>query len=198
LRCEWQDFPFSLGGEVDKGGHPHFKNGPYAKAKPDFLVHVPGTMEANLACIEVKPFGRPVGTTPLTPVVAIKYKVGAETDPREWGGGGEDEFVSRVSVFDTHCAAVYLTEKTDVAFRPFGLDLFDKLVKACKAIRARLESEQRALGANAIATLQAAIPEGTAVASFLASVRSLTKLEAVETLARLSAEEEARLDGLPV
>lgn len=26
-----------------------------------------------------------------------------------------------------------LTEKTDLAFRPFGLDLFDKLVKACKA-----------------------------------------------------------------
>ena len=90
------------------------------------------------------------GTTPLTPVVAIKYKVGAETDPREWGGSGEDEFVSRVSVFDTHCAAVYLTEKTDVAFRPFGLDLFDKLVKACKAVRARLESEQRALVANAL------------------------------------------------
>lgn len=136
------------------------------------------------------------GTTPLTPVVAIKYKVGAETDPREWGGSGEDEFVSRVSVFDTHCAAVYLTEKTDVAFRPFGLDLFDKLVKACKAIRARLESEQRALGANALATVQAAIPEGTAVASFLASVSSLTKPEAVEALARLSAEEEARLDLL--
>ena len=48
---------------------------------------------------------------------------------------------------DAHCAAVYLTEKTDVAFRPFGLDLFDKLVKACKAVRGRLESEQRALGA---------------------------------------------------
>lgn len=136
------------------------------------------------------------GTTPLTPVVAIKYMVGAETDPREWGGGGEDEFVSRVSVFDTHCAAVYLTEKTDVAFRPFGLDLFDKLAKACKAIRARLESEQRALGANALATLQAAIPEGTAVTSFLASVSSLTEPEALEALARLSAEEEARLELL--
>ena len=136
------------------------------------------------------------GTTPLTPVVAIKYKVGAETDPREWGGSGDDEFVSRVSVFDTHCAAVYLTEKTDVAFRPFGLDLFDKLVKSCKAIRARLESEQRALGASDLGAVQAVIPEGTAVASFLANVSSLTKPEAVEALARLSAEEEARLDLL--
>jgi transposase InsO family protein len=105
----------------------------------------------------------------------------------------QDEFVSRVSVFDTQCAAVYLTEKTDVAFRPFGLDLFDKLVKACKTVRAKLESEQRALGTNALTVVQATIPEGTAVAKFLANVSSLTKQEAVEALARLSPEEEARL-----
>jgi energy-coupling factor transporter ATP-binding protein EcfA2 len=133
------------------------------------------------------------GTTPLTPVVAIKYKVGAETDPREWAGASGDKFVSRVSVFDTHCAAVYLTEKTDVAFRPFGLDLFDKLVKACKAVRAKLESEQRGLGTNTLTSVQATIPEGTAVAKFLANVSSLTKPEAVQALARLSVDEEARL-----
>lgn len=133
------------------------------------------------------------GATPLAPVIAIRYKVGAEPDPREWAGGNEDEFISRVSVFDTQCAAVYLTEKTDVAFRPFGLDLFDKLVKACKAVRTKLESEQRVLGANELTTVQAAIPEGTAVARFLANVSSLTKPEAVKALALLSPEEEARL-----
>lgn len=133
------------------------------------------------------------GTTPLAPVVAIKYKVGAEPDPREWTGGNEDEFVSRVSVFDTQCAAVYLTEKTDVAFRPFGLDLFDKLVKACKAVRAKLEFEQRALGTNALTAVQATIPEGTAAAKFLANVSSLTKPEALQELIQLSLEEEARL-----
>ncbi|MBI3807902.1 MAG: methionyl-tRNA formyltransferase-like protein [Nitrospirae bacterium] len=60
LRCLWKSFPFSLGGEIDKAGHPHFKDGPYAQAKPDLLVHVPRDMTRNLACIEVKPFGRPV------------------------------------------------------------------------------------------------------------------------------------------
>jgi energy-coupling factor transporter ATP-binding protein EcfA2 len=133
------------------------------------------------------------GTTPLAPVVAIKYKVGGEADPREWAGGSEDQFVSRVSIFDTQCAAVYLTEKTDVAFRPFGLDLFDKLVKVCKAVRAKLESEQQALGTNALTAVQTAIPDGTAVAKFLANVSSLTKPEAVKALAELSPEEEARL-----
>lgn len=119
------------------------------------------------------------GTTPLVPVVAIKYKVGAEPNSREWTGSGEDEFVSRVSVFDTQCAAVYLTEKTDVAFRPFGLDLFDKLVKVCKVIRAKLESEQRALSVSALGAVQATIPEGTAVAKLLTNVSSLTKPEMV-------------------
>jgi hypothetical protein len=36
-------------------GHRHFRGGPYAKAKPDFLVHVPGAMDHNLAAVEVTP-----------------------------------------------------------------------------------------------------------------------------------------------
>jgi hypothetical protein len=60
LRRLWGNFPFSLGGEVDKEGHPHFENGPYAGAKPDFLVHWPGNMDGNLACVEVKPGTRSV------------------------------------------------------------------------------------------------------------------------------------------
>ena len=133
------------------------------------------------------------GTTPFTPVVAIKYKVGEEEDPREWSGRGEDQFISRVSIFDSHCAAVYLTEKTDVAFRPFGLDLFDKLVQACKAVRMQLEKEQRALEANPLGSLQMQVPVGTAVSKLLANITSLTKPERVLELSRLSAEEEARL-----
>ena len=133
------------------------------------------------------------GTAPLSPVVSIKYKVGTEHEPREWDGNGDDEFISRVSVFDTQCAAVYLTEKTDVAFRPFGLDLFDKLVRACKAVRGNLESEQRALASNALASVQTAMPEGTAVAKLLATISSLTKPESIQTLARLFPEEEDRL-----
>jgi energy-coupling factor transporter ATP-binding protein EcfA2 len=133
------------------------------------------------------------GTSPLAPVVAIKYKVGTEPEPREWVGTGGDEFVSRVSVFDTQCAAVYLTEKTDVAFRPFGLDLFDKLVKACKAVRVKLEGEQRALASSALTVIQAQIPQGTAVAKFLANISSLTKSDTVHALACLSAEEDAQL-----
>lgn len=104
-----------------------------------------------------------------------------------------DEFVSRVSVFDAQSAAVYLTEKTDVAFRPFGLDLFDRLVRACKAIRVQLEREQQSLASSALATVRSQMPEGTVVARLLANITSLTKPETVKGLAHLSVEEESRL-----
>lgn len=133
------------------------------------------------------------GQTPLTPSVEIKYKVGDDSDVREWNGQGEDDFISRVSVFDTQCSAVYLTEKTDVAYYPLGLDLFDKIVKSCKDIRSNLESEQRALGTGDLSALKMQVPEGTAVARLLENITSLTRPETVSELVRLSQEEQARL-----
>ncbi len=132
------------------------------------------------------------GSTPYTPSVSIKYKIGDETKLHEWAGEEEDS-ISHVNVFDARAAAVYLTEKTDIAFRPFGLDLFNKLVKACRVVRSLLENEKLALSTSDLYTLQNQVPEGTAVAQLLAGITSLTKPESVLSLSRLSPEEESRL-----
>lgn len=56
LRSLWQnDYPFSLGGEVDKSGHPLYGETPVAHLKPDLLVHTPGDPNGNLIVLEVKP-----------------------------------------------------------------------------------------------------------------------------------------------
>jgi len=136
------------------------------------------------------------GATPLSPVVAIKYRVGNEEHAREWAGEEQDDYISRVSVFDSQSAAVYLTERTDVAFRPFGLDLFDKLVQACKAIRVRLEKEQRSLKPKGISGLQVRVREETAVGKLLTNITSLTDPEAVRSLGDLSDDEKTRLLSL--
>ncbi|HGE2318757.1 TPA: AAA family ATPase [Pseudomonas aeruginosa] len=133
------------------------------------------------------------GAAPPRQVVAIKYRVQGEPEAREWAGQADDNFIARVSVFDTQSASVYLKEKTDVAFRPFGLDLFDKLVQAAKAVRTRLEAEQRALGASAISGLLPLVPEGTAVAKLLNGLSVLTRTEHVKTLATLTDDEAAKL-----
>lgn len=44
-------FPYSIGGELDKGGHPIIRG----DLIPDFVVHQPGDMSRNLCVIEVKP-----------------------------------------------------------------------------------------------------------------------------------------------
>lgn len=136
------------------------------------------------------------GAAPPKLAVNIKYKVGEEPNAREWVGGDADAFISRVSIFDTKCAAVYLNESTDVAFLPFGLDLFDKLVRACKAVRARLETEQRSLNTNALTPIVPLLPQGTAASKLAGNITSLTKPEAVTAVTRLSLEDTARLSFL--
>lgn len=47
------NYLYKLDGEIDKAGNPYIENiiGPI---KPDFVLHVPGSMDMNLAVIEVK------------------------------------------------------------------------------------------------------------------------------------------------
>lgn len=56
LRSHWSLADhYKLAGEVDKSGHPLFRREDIFRKKPDFIVHQPGTMERNLAVVEVKP-----------------------------------------------------------------------------------------------------------------------------------------------
>ncbi len=102
--------------------------------------------------------------------------------------------LATVSVFDSGCAPVYLRDKTDVAFRPFGLDIFDKLAALCGEIRTRIESEKTRL--NALAPSLPTIPEGTKARSAIDHLTSLTNPDVVRALATLSAEEQARMEAL--
>lgn len=54
LRCVWPDWPYSLGGEVDKRRHPVVRGAGLDNVKPDLLVHVPGAMDQNLVVVEIK------------------------------------------------------------------------------------------------------------------------------------------------
>lgn len=56
LRCRWTDplVGYTLGGEVDKRGHPLIRGNVLDNIKPDLIVHVPGDMSRNLAVVEIK------------------------------------------------------------------------------------------------------------------------------------------------
>ena len=99
-----------------------------------------------------------------------------------------------MSVFDAHSAPVYLRDKTDVAFRPYGLDIFDKLSVICGEVRTRLQDEQEKL--SKAVPVPPRFPEGTRAKALVDGLTSLTKVEDVRTLATLSPEDTRRLREL--
>lgn len=135
------------------------------------------------------------GTTPGRPSALVKFTVGGQTREFGWDDNKPaDKFLSRVSVFDRHCASVYIAEETDVAFRPLGLDLFDKLSDACETVRRSLERERRELELAAVRLPEVAV--GTAVHGLLTHLTSLTNPDDVKALATLKDEEVATIAEL--
>ncbi|EDH7455533.1 hypothetical protein U8433_001033 [Salmonella enterica] len=54
MRCSWpKQQPFILSGEIDKNSHYYIRDLIDSYPIPDFLIHIPGTMD-NYAIIEVK------------------------------------------------------------------------------------------------------------------------------------------------
>jgi hypothetical protein len=132
---------------------------------------------------------------PLKAKANIRFVVGSAETAYPWEATAPREpSLGAVSVFDSLSAPVYLKDKTDVAFRPFGLDVFDRLSTACNDVRARLDGERQQLAAvpSAVITLS----EGTKARALVDGLTALTNVEDVNKFAELSQEELGRLKTL--
>ncbi len=126
------------------------------------------------------------------PTATIKFKVGMQDDAHAWRDG--DSSVSplaSVSVFDSACALHYVEEANDVAFRPFGLDLLDKLASACLHLKRGFDQERLVLSSAVKDFSELKGP--TEVGTVIESLSSQTSPAVIEKLAKLSTEELARL-----
>ena len=125
------------------------------------------------------------GASPPRPSALIRYSSGQEAVDFPWHDSQDtDPYLSQVSVFDRHCASVYVTKRTDVPFRPMGLDLFDKLAAICEEVKKVLDKERSHLE-DQIAQLPK-VPPNTSVAALLENLTALTDAEKVRTLSKLS------------
>jgi putative AbiEii toxin of type IV toxin-antitoxin system len=135
------------------------------------------------------------GEAPLKPLVTILFRIGTDETELAWTPEATlSDALAAVSVFDAHCAPVYLRDKTDVAFRPFALDVFDTLSDVCGQVRARLEAESSQL--KAAPSRLPDLPEGTRARTVVNTLTELTKVDGVRALAVLSQAEEKRLGQL--
>ena len=134
------------------------------------------------------------GEAPVNAQVTISFREGGN-EPVNWKTDDPPSAaLAAISVFDTHCAPVYLKDKTDVAFRPFGLDVFDRLSTACAELRKILEAEQRELQQK-LPRLPAVGAE-TRARKLIESLTSLTRMAEVTALATLSPDDNQRLKEL--
>lgn len=133
---------------------------------------------------------------PLKAKATIQLKEGETPKGVPWSGDAQPSpELAQISVFDSHCVPVYLKDKTDVAFRPFGLDVFDKLAAASAEVKKRLEAASQPLTQSLLPPLPT-IATGTKARQCVDSLTALTSKQDVRMLATLSAAEEQRLKHL--
>jgi energy-coupling factor transporter ATP-binding protein EcfA2 len=129
------------------------------------------------------------------PTAKIEFTVAGVSREHTWRDGtAADPDLSAISVFDTDAAQVYVEEKTEVRFRPFGLDVTDRAAAACARVKKEIESERDAHRAQ-VATLPVLAPS-TAAGKLIAQITGLTQVAEVDRLGTLNEEEQRELDTL--
>jgi ABC-type Mn2+/Zn2+ transport system ATPase subunit len=136
------------------------------------------------------------GSAPTKARATIGYTSGTEDIDAPWTSGIEPiDALASVSVFDAQCVPAYLKNKTDVAFRPFGLDIFDALASVCADVKTRLEAELSTLTSTTFVA-PPGLAEGTRAKTLVTGLSALTNEADVRTLTALTAAEATRLEQL--
>jgi energy-coupling factor transporter ATP-binding protein EcfA2 len=131
----------------------------------------------------------------------FKYSIGGVGQNTEnWQDRKEPHPIfSAVSVFDSHCASVHLSEKNEVAFRPFGLDIPDELANVCQVVKDALIGEQRILEGSRDPIFSKPTWKATSsVGKIISTLRHDNKFETLKTLSVLTEAEITRHSRLKV
>ena len=132
------------------------------------------------------------------PTASIDFFIGGQKRSATWNqGGSADPMLSAVSVFDSRTANVHVENTNDLAYTPLPLRILAGLAQACQDVKAKLSVEIKTLEQQTPAVLSK--PEckpDTAVGKVIAGLSGKTKPDAIEKLAGLNAQQEARLQTL--
>ena len=120
-------------------------------------------------------------------VAAADFEIsinGVGQDAHWTNGKAAPDALSSIAIFDSRCARAYLDSEDDFSYVPYGLDVFERLAKLCKQLKARLESEN----AQSAPDLAAFTPlhGDTSVGRLVASLSAETTTGQVEALAALT------------
>lgn len=95
--------------------------------------------------------------------------------------------LSSFAIFDTRCARAYIDSEDDFAYVPYGLDVFERLVKVCQRLKVMVEEEFKQSTVDV--TVFAHLHGDTTVGKLVAALSAKTNLAEIEALATLTQED---------
>ncbi len=111
------------------------------------------------------------------PSALIVYDVDGTVHEITWPHKAEP-VLRQIGFYDDACCEAYITHDTAVSYRPSALVLFDRLIELCDAVKTELD---QLLSENTQARVALpAVPEWTAIHSFLADLSGRTTVEAID------------------
>ena len=129
----------------------------------------------------------------------IEVKIG--DDHREkinWKDTGQPhKTLSAISIYDKECGSAHITESTDVAYRPFGLDIPHELVSVSNKLKELINAEIRAIevSQNGIFS-NPTWTSDTAVGLFISKLTHDSEIKEFYALGKLSKDERKRKESL--
>jgi energy-coupling factor transporter ATP-binding protein EcfA2 len=98
--------------------------------------------------------------------------------------------LSALAIFDSRCARAYLDQEDDFSYVPYGLDVFEGLVKVCQDLKVKLDAEHAQYTTD-LAAFANLVGE-TEVGKVIKALSSKTDPKHIEKLATVSEKEAAR------
>lgn len=144
--------------------------------------------------------------TPLSAIISFNADGSGPFEHQWTPGSGSPSELRQVSILDSHSALVYVDGAQDIAYLPFGLDLFQRLSQVCDRVSSQLQLElaQERASRDRFADFSPATPVGEALQRLdtpkyvekLLTLRGLSDDEMI-LLQDLGAEESALRVGDP-
>jgi energy-coupling factor transporter ATP-binding protein EcfA2 len=107
-----------------------------------------------------------------TPTATLKIKQDATPKDITWTQGtAPDPVLTNITVFDGRCARVITDDRNEIAYLPYGADVFQKMAETMLRVKADLEAEITEL----VPVQDSAVVAGTPSAIFLESLSETTK-----------------------
>ena len=119
---------------------------------------------------------------------------GSPRDVQWTNGTTSPKELSSITIFDSRCAHAYLDREGDFSYRPFGLDVFDRLAKLCDQFRDSMNTEISKLDVDI--TKFKPLHGDTAVGKLVLGLSKTTDLNQVDRLATISKEDSVRYNQL--